>query len=88
MPRAQCTCPHCQDGLEDVQHVAFFCLLCSLHARFPDLVLEPTVHASLEREPMLVTIFVPECQRTHAAAAAALEEGAGAGPTLGAHYDP
>ncbi len=41
---------------------------------------EPTVHAFLEQEPVLVPAFVVECQRTHAAAATAvLGEGIAAG---------
>jgi hypothetical protein len=47
--------------------------LCSLYspvsARFLDLVFEPTVHAFLEQDPVLIAAFVAECQRTHAAAA-------------------
>lgn len=82
VPRAQRTCPHCQGGLEDVQHALFVCPLYSpARARFPDLVFEPTVHAFLEQDPVLVAAFVAECQRTHAAAAtAALGEGTAAGP--------
>jgi hypothetical protein len=72
VPRAQRTRPHCQDGLEDVQHALFVCPLYSpVCARFPDLVFEPTVHAFLEQDPLLVAAFVAECQRTHAAAATA-----------------
>jgi hypothetical protein len=80
VPRAQRTCPHCQGGLEDVQHALFVCPLYSLaRARFPDLMFEPTVHAFLEQDPVLVAAFVAECQRTHAAAAA-LGAGTAAGP--------
>ncbi len=60
--------------------------LCALYTRlcvhvFPDLAFEPTVHAFLEQDPVLVAAFVAGCQRTHAAAAtAALGEGTAAGP--------
>ncbi len=86
MPRVQRTCPHCQGGLEDVQHALFVCPLYSLvRARFPDLVFEPTVHAFLEQNPVLIAAFMAECQRTHAAAATAAlgdspSEGTAAGP--------
>ena len=79
VPCAQRTCPHCQGGIEDVQHVLFVCpLYASVRARFPDLVSQTTVHAFLRQDPVLVATFVAECQRTHhaAAAARALEEGA------------
>jgi hypothetical protein len=83
VPRAQRTCPHCQGGLEDVQHALFVCPLYSLvRAGFPDLVFEPTVRAFLEQDPVLIVAFVVECQHMHAAAATtALGEGTGAGPT-------
>ncbi len=78
VPRAQRTCPHCQGGLEDVQHALFGCPLYSpARARFPDLVFEPSVHAFLEHDPVLVAAFVAECQRTHGAA---LGAGTAAGP--------
>ncbi len=69
MPRAQRTCPHCQGGLEDVQHALFVCHLYSpVRASFPDLVFEPTVYAFLEQDPVLIVAFVAECQSTHARA--------------------
>ncbi len=74
--------PHCQGGLEDVQHALLVCHLCShVRVRLPDLVFEPTVHAFLKQYPVLIAAFVAECQRTHTAAAtAALSEGTAAGP--------
>jgi hypothetical protein len=42
-----------------------------VRARFPDLVFEPTVHAFLEQDPVLIAACVAECQRTHAAAVTA-----------------
>ncbi len=78
VPRVQLTCPHCQGGLEDVQHALFVCPQYSpARARFPDLVFEPSVHAFLKQDPVLVAAFVAECQRTHAAA---LGAGTAAGP--------
>ncbi len=74
VPRWQRTCPHCQGGLEDVQHALFLCPLFSpVRARFPDLVFETTVHAFLEQDPVLIATFVVECQRTHARDATAPE---------------
>jgi hypothetical protein len=38
LPRAQRICPHCRDGIEDVEHVIFHCpLYASLRQRFSDL---------------------------------------------------
>ncbi len=72
VPCAQRTCPHCHGGLEDVQHALFVCPLYSpVHARFPDLVFEHTMHAFPEQDPVLIAAFVAECQRTHATAAIA-----------------
>ncbi len=54
-----------------------------MRARFPDLVSEPTEHAILEQDPVLIAAFVAECQRTHAAATtAALGEGRRRAPPL------
>ena len=77
VPREQRACPHCQGAVEDVQHVLFVCPLYSpVRARFPDLVFQPTVHAFLQQDPVLVAAFAAECHRTHTATAAAtgLEE--------------
>ncbi len=81
-PHAQRTCPHCQGGLEDVQHALSVCpFYSSVRACFPDLVFKPTVHAFLEQDPVLVAAFVAECQHIHTAAATtALGEGTAAGP--------
>jgi hypothetical protein len=76
VPRAQRTCPPCQGGLEDVQHAMLVCPLYSpVRARFPDLVFEPTVHAFLEQDPVLIAAFVAECQHTHTAAVTAAVRG-------------
>ncbi len=47
------------------------CVDSHVRARFPDLVFEPTVHAFLEQDPVLIAACVAECQRTHAAAVTA-----------------
>jgi hypothetical protein len=80
LPREQRMCPNCQEGVEDVEHVLFVCPLYSpLRARFPDLFLqpEPSVHAFLQQDPVLLSAFVADCQSRHAAAAAARAAGEG-----------
>ena len=75
VPREQRVCPHCQGGVEGVQHVLFECpLYASAGARFPDLFpadAQPEVASFLRQSPGLVSAFVSECQRRHSAATAA-----------------
>ncbi len=82
--RASCAAylPPLPGRARGLQHALFVCPLYSLvHARFPDLAFDPTVHAFLEQDPVPIAAFVAECQRTHAAAVtAALGEGTAAGP--------
>jgi hypothetical protein len=44
VPRPQRTCPHCQDGLEDVKHALFVCT----HQCVRATMFGPTMHAFLE----------------------------------------
>ena len=73
--RAERVCPHCEGGLEDVRHVLFECpLYASARDRFPDLFPaggQPDVASFLQQNPGLLSAFVSECQRKHAATAAA-----------------
>jgi hypothetical protein len=75
VPREQRMCPHCQGGVEGVQHVLFECpLYASARASFPDLFpvdAQPEVASFLRQSQGLVSAFVSECQRRHAVAAAA-----------------
>jgi hypothetical protein len=68
VPRAKHTCPHCQGGLEDVQHALFLSVVLASASTLPH---------SWSRTLCMVAALWRKCQRTHAVT---LGEGPAPGP--------
>ena len=79
-PRALRTCPHCQQGVEDVPHSLSVCpLYGQVRVRFPFLFSTPapSLCEFMQQDLVLLSAVAAECQRMHAAAAS--ERAAAAG---------
>ena len=65
LPREQRICPHCQGGIETVQHMIFDCpLYDAIRLRFPDLFNCPaTLHAFFKQAAQRLAPFAAACRR-------------------------
>ena len=63
-PRALRTCPHCQQGVEDVPHVWFACPSYGDSFSAP----APSLCEFMQQDPVLLSAVAAQCQRVHAAA--------------------
>jgi hypothetical protein len=67
LPREQRLCPHCSNGIEDVEHVIYHCpLYASLRQRFSDLFhpVPCSLHAFFQQAPPRLASFAAACYRT------------------------
>jgi len=66
LPREQRVCPHCHQGIEDVDHMVFHCpLYALLRLRFASLF-QPTpasLHEFLQQSPACLASFAAACKR-------------------------
>ena len=81
-PRELRTCPHCQEGVEDLLHALFVCpLYGQVRARFLDLfaMTAPSLFEFMGQDPVLLSALATELQRAHSAAAIPGTEAAAGG---------